>query len=166
MSFITCKKKSAANCLPIAYHPLLVALPPTPLPPPPLPAQYISSPPLLSSLTHSTLRSAAERHRLTFNAIISVCLSVWPPACLPLQPATCHFFIYPPLFAHLFCRHSVAPCLLTISVHFKLFKYVQTPILSTFGFPSVLHISCQMEFKMHLKTGFYSSFTRMQKKKT
>lgn len=83
LSFITCKRKSAVNCLPIAYHPLLVTLSPSLSPSPP----NLSCLSLLSSFTHSSLRSTAERHQLTFNTFISVCLKSGPPVCLPVSQA-------------------------------------------------------------------------------
>lgn len=56
LSFITCKKKSAVNCLPIAYHPLLVALPPAPSH---TPQPNISRlpPPIISHSEHAAERS-------------------------------------------------------------------------------------------------------------
>lgn len=83
LSFITCKRKSAVNCLPIAYHPLLVILSPSLSLSPP----NLSCLSLLSSFTHSSLRSTAERHQLTFNTFISVCLKSDPPVCLPVSQA-------------------------------------------------------------------------------
>lgn len=100
LSFITCKRKSAVNCLPIAYHPLLVTLCPS-LSPSPTNLSRLS---FLSSFTHGSLWSTAERHQLTFNTFISVCLKTGLPARPSASPsltiATCYYshvcFGWPP----------------------------------------------------------------------
>lgn len=54
LSFITCNRKSAVNCLPIAYHLLLVTRYPPP-PPPPSRSPSLPLQSILSLLYHLSL---------------------------------------------------------------------------------------------------------------
>lgn len=71
LSFITCKSKSAMNCLPIAYHPCLSSPLPT------LPSQYSLSLSLLPSLSLRAPRSSADSHQLTLNTFVYVYMSIY-----------------------------------------------------------------------------------------
>lgn len=144
------------NCLPIAYHPLLVTLSPSPSPSPP----SISCLSLLSSLTHSTLRSTAERHRLTFNTIISVCLKTYLSVCLPPQSADCRLIIYPHLFFVAITWPNDFWSFLCIVNHFRVcadfyFEDLSLQVLHHICFQMTLHLlnAFLKIYKCAIKTG-------------